>query len=91
MAPCRACHQTRYHRARGLCPTCYERARHHGTLTQHPTTRIIGPHDFLDDYRVLTQRYTSRKDIAHHLGLTPAALVRRLQRYRAAGLLPTAA
>lgn len=91
MAPCRGCHRTRFHRARGLCPTCYERARHHGTLTEHPTRRLIGPRDFVDDYQHLRDHGLNDLAIAHRLGLTPSALTRRLQRYRRAGLLPVAA
>lgn len=91
MPHCLSCHQPRPHKARGLCSACDRRHRRDGTITHYPTRRLIGPRHLLEDYWHLRDHGLNDHAIAHRLNLTPAALTRRLQRYRRAGLLPVAA
>jgi hypothetical protein len=79
------CHPERKHRARGLCPTCYQLALLHGTHVDHP--RSTWPQDDLvEEAELLRARCPDRPmtwvEIARELGVTYAALDRARWRVR---------
>lgn len=77
-----ACNDPSERKVRGMCKSCYNRAKHAGTIEVVPRQMhdadVIGP--AYDQYRATTRM--TRKEIAAVLGLSPRALDGVLCRYR---------
>ncbi len=63
------CHPTRRHKARGLCPNCYEHHMDAGTLDQFPRTNRTRA-EFAAEYVQLRADGYSVRYVAWKLGLT---------------------
>jgi hypothetical protein len=72
------------HTARGLCAACYFRVRHAGHLDDYPRATWTRD-ELLDEWEFLRSTGVSVIDAAPRLGMTPAALVRALERARKDG------
>jgi CRP-like cAMP-binding protein len=74
--------------ARGLCRACYDRARHNGTLHQHPVQRPQRPRaDFVADYRLLRSEGYTHAQMAERLGMKRRSFYAAYARAVAAGEL----
>lgn len=82
------CHPDRPATARGLCGSCYETARRHGRLDEHPTTRRTHTTaEFAAEYELLRGDGLTRPAIAARLGITRNAADAAYRRAVNAGLL----
>lgn len=63
------CHPDRRHKARNLCPGCYEHAMRHGNLDQHPRV-TISRDQFVAAYTRLRAEGRSVRYVAWKLGIT---------------------
>lgn len=82
------CHPDRPATARGLCGSCYETARRHGRLDEHPTTRRVHTTaEFAAEFELLRGDGLTRPQIAARLGITRNAVDIAYRRAVAAGLL----
>jgi len=70
--------------ARGLCPTCYGRRRASGALAYYE--RVTRPADeLLDEWQRLRAEGYTAVNAARRIGVTPAALLKALERARRRG------
>lgn len=80
------CHPGRTHRARGLCPGCYEHHMRNGTLAGHPRIRRTVA-EFAAAYTQLRAQGHSPRHVAYRLNLTFGGLNKAYYRAIAAGLI----
>lgn len=80
------CHPGRPHKARRLCPGCYEHHMRAGTLDQHPSSRRT-VHEFAAAYTTLRRQGHSVRSTAHRLGITFDGLNKAYYRAVRAGAL----
>jgi hypothetical protein len=72
------------YRGRGLCDPCYHRAQYHGTLIDFER-RTVARDELLDDWALLRSEGYTAVQAAPRLGMTPAALLKALDRARRDG------
>lgn len=70
---------------RRLCARCYARHYRAGTLGQFVHGKRDVAQLFLDDFATLARRYSTRAQIAEHLGTSLETLDRRISRMRQRG------
>ena len=81
------CHPDREHEGRGLCGSCWQRARLRGELADYP--RVLRTRkEFLADYIPLREVGLSTREIAQRMGVTRSAIYVALRRARLAGEWP---
>ena len=80
------CHPGRPHKARGLCPGCYEHHTNAGTLHQHPRNHRTMA-EFVAAYTALRGEGHSARYVAYRLGITFDGLNKAYYRAVRAGAL----